>query len=415
MQRTVVLINEFGEIGLDHLLVERVDESVVLLQSGCICCSIRDDLSGALRSLLTAPRSGADTRFRSRCDRNHLDSPTPAPILYTLAGEPVVRHHFRLANVITTVDAVNAALHLSQNPEGVKQVAAADRLVITKTDLAQPVRRRRYSRRLARLNPSAEVLDVVDARIDVERLLKPRPFASTAPRASFVPAEPHALRELNRHSADVSSTSLALDVPLDWTAFGIWLSMLLNRHGNDVLRVKGILNVQATRLRSSSTLCSTSCIRRSTWNAGRRTIIARASCSSRGASPATAAALACRVQQQPRRRRLDGVTPTSFMPFNRVTHEHQLQPPVVLADGPRQDRRNAQGWRAPPGAIRARRAGARSLHPLVQGRRLHRHDRPHRQHLCAPARQGRFIADRSSPAATSTRNRLAASSTATTA
>jgi G3E family GTPase len=243
MQRTVVLINEFGEIGLDHLLVERVDESVVLLQSGCICCSIRDDLSGALRSLLTR-RDQAQIPDFDRVVIETTGLADPAPILYTLAGEPVVRHHFRLANVITTVDAVNAALHLSQNPEGVKQVAAADRLVITKTDLAQPGETAAVQSTLARLNPSAEVLDVVDARIDVERLLKPRPFASTAPRASFVPAEPHALRELNRHSADVSSTSLALDVPLDWTAFGIWLSMLLNRHGNDVLRVKGILNVQ---------------------------------------------------------------------------------------------------------------------------------------------------------------------------
>jgi G3E family GTPase len=245
MQRTVVLINELGDIGLDHLLVERVDESVVLLQSGCICCSIRDDLSGALRSLL----SRRDNRQIPDFDRVVIETTglaDPAPILYTLAGEPVVRHHFHLANVITTVDAVNAALHLSQNPEGLKQVAAADRLVITKTDLAQPDETAAVRATLTRLNPSAEVLDVTEARIDVERLLVPRLFEPHEHAPALIPIEPGKLRELNRHSADVTSLSLALEEPLDWTAFGIWLSMLLNRHGNDVLRVKGILNVQGS-------------------------------------------------------------------------------------------------------------------------------------------------------------------------
>jgi G3E family GTPase len=245
MQRTVVLINEFGEIGLDHLLVERVDESVVLLQSGCICCSIRDDLSGALRSLLSK-RDQAQIPDFDRVVIETTGLADPAPILYTLAGEAVVRHHFRLANVITTIDAVNAALHLSRNPEGLKQVAAADRLVITKTDLAQPDETAAVHATLVRLNPSAEVVHVTDVTMDAERLLAPRPFGSEAQRASFVPVEPARLRELHRHTADITSLSLALDEPLDWTAFGIWLSMLLNRHGNDVLRVKGILNVQGS-------------------------------------------------------------------------------------------------------------------------------------------------------------------------
>jgi G3E family GTPase len=245
MQRTVVLINELGEIGLDHLLVERVDESVVLLQSGCICCSIRDDLSGALRSLLSR-RDRAEIPAFDRIVIETTGLADPAPILYTLAGEPVVRHHFRLANVITTVDAINAALHLSQNPEGLKQVAVADRLVITKTDLAQSDQIDAVHATLTRLNPSAQVLDVADAIVDVEQLLAQRELASGEKRASFVPVESAQLRELNRHSADVTSLSLALDEPLDWTAFGIWLSMLLNRHGNDVLRVKGILNVRGS-------------------------------------------------------------------------------------------------------------------------------------------------------------------------
>src|SRR4249920_1125598 len=123
MARTAVLINEFGEIGLDHLLIERVEESVVLLQSGCICCSIRDDLKSALRALLGRRDRGEIPEF----DRVVIETTgmaDPGPILYTLLGEPVVRHRFRLGNVITTVDAVNAALHLSRNPESIKQIAA---------------------------------------------------------------------------------------------------------------------------------------------------------------------------------------------------------------------------------------------------------------------------------------------------
>ena len=245
MQRTVVLINELGEIGLDHLLVQRVDESIVLLQSGCICCSIRDDLSGALRSLLSR-RERAEIPEFDRIVIETTGLADPAPILYTLASEPVVRHHFRVANVITTVDAVNAALHLSQNPEGLKQVAVADRLVITKTDLAQADEIAAVRATLLRLNPSAEVLEVADARSQVERLLSVRHFGSSSKRIPLVPVDARMLRELNRHSAEVRSLSLALDEPLDWTAFGIWLSMLLNRHGNDVLRVKGILNVHGS-------------------------------------------------------------------------------------------------------------------------------------------------------------------------
>jgi len=251
LARTAVLINELGEIGLDHLLIERVEDSVVLLKSGCICCSIRDDLAAALRGLL------------GRCDRGEIPDfdrvviettglADPSPILSTLAGEPVVRHHFRLASVITTVDAVNASLHLADNPEGVKQVAAADRLVITKSDLADAARTAAVRQALAQLNPSAEVLDAAFGEIDAERLLALPEHQSRWLRTpgerqdgdGDAAADPGYLRELRRHSSEIASLGLALEHPLDWTAFGIWLSMLLNRHGNDVLRVKGLLHVQ---------------------------------------------------------------------------------------------------------------------------------------------------------------------------
>jgi G3E family GTPase len=247
-----VLINEFGEIGLDHLLVQKVDDAVVLLDSGCICCTVRGDLAQALRDLLSRRERGVIPGF----DRVVIETTglaDPGPILYTLLSEAVVRHHFRLGNVITTVDAVNAALHLGRNPEGIKQVAAADRLLITKTDLAAPEQVADLHATLARLNPSAELWNARD-ELDMGQLLDAGPRAAAGDdaarywfKAAGTAADAAVDRSgLRRHAPDVSSLSLILDRPLDWTAFGIWLSLLLNRHGDDVLRVKGILAVEGT-------------------------------------------------------------------------------------------------------------------------------------------------------------------------
>lgn len=249
MARTAVLINEFGEIGLDHLLVQQVDESVVLLQSGCICCSIRDDLASALRGLLGRRERGEIPAF----DRIVIETTglaDPGPILYTLLSEPVIRHHFRLGNVITTVDVMNAALHLSRNPEGIKQVAAADVLVLTKSDMAGTAQITTVREELVRLNPSAMVWDSAQASGEVDFMLD---AMSSAGPARYQPvnrrdnaAAADAATSLRAHTESVSSMSLIVDRPMDWTAFGIWLSLLLNRHGDDVLRVKGILSVEGS-------------------------------------------------------------------------------------------------------------------------------------------------------------------------
>jgi len=257
MERTAVLINEFGEIGLDHLLVQQMDESVLVLQSGCICCSIRDDLKSALRGLLSRRERHEIPAF----DRVVIETTglaDPGPILYTLLSEPVIRHHFQLGNVITTVDVVNAGLHLSRNPEGIKQVAAADRLVLTKSDLAEPGQSAVVRDELARLNPSARLWDAAEDPVDVDFLLDMMPSGTPPVPARYrleegvaqergsTAGKPTAPGELRRHTDSVSSFSLMLDRPMDWTAFGVWLSLLLNRHGDDVLRVKGILCVEGT-------------------------------------------------------------------------------------------------------------------------------------------------------------------------
>ena len=234
MSNTAVLVNEFGEVGLDHHLLRRVDERTVLLGGGCVCCTTREDLVEALLELLDLDQRGEIPRL----DRVVVETTglaDPAPILHTIFADPVLQHHFCVDLVLTTIDAVNGDLHLDRNPESVKQVAAADKIVLTKTDVAEPGSVQRLRSRLGAINPSAHVLEVAFGEADPGELFRPDGAVSRAvPGASA--GESHETGEAN-------SVSLSFDGPVDWTAFGIWLSMLLHARGEDVLRVKGFLNV----------------------------------------------------------------------------------------------------------------------------------------------------------------------------
>lgn len=247
---TAVLINEFGEVGLDHHLLERIDDTMVLLQSGCLCCTIRGELSAAIKDLHSKRERGEVPRFR-RLVVESTGLADPFPILSTVQADPVLRHHFRLGNVITTIDAVNAMGQLARQPECTKQVAVADRLVLTKTDLVDAQAAETLSARLRRLNPSAPLSRAAEGPLDAEALLSHDLFAtagrSAAARRWFA-AEVTAgdggqAHDRNRHDETIRAFALAFDGPLDWTLFGLWLTMLLNRHGEKVLRVKGMLNV----------------------------------------------------------------------------------------------------------------------------------------------------------------------------
>jgi G3E family GTPase len=252
LANAAVLVNEFGEVGLDHLLLETVDAETVILQSGCVCCTIRGDLADAMRGLFSKRERGLVPRF----DRLAIETTglaDPAPIVSTLLAEPVIRHHFRLGNVIVTVDAVNGALHLADNPESVKQVAVADRIVLTKTDLAAAPRTATLKAALGRLNPTAPVLDAANDPLAPDDLMASDvydPTRKTAEVRRWLDEEAHRsatrghAHDPNRHDRGIRAFCLTFDRPLDWTAFGIWLTMLLHAHGERVLRVKGILNVR---------------------------------------------------------------------------------------------------------------------------------------------------------------------------
>lgn len=243
---TAVLINEFGEVGLDHLLVGALDEAPVLLASGCVCCSIRGDLSRALRDLCARRQRGEVPPFR-RVIVETTGLADPTPILATLAGDLVIRRHFRPGTVVATLDALHAEQGLMQHAEVARQAAIADRLIVTKTDLAPPGAAARLRHKLRQLNPAAPVVEAVLGAVDPDTLIGQDIHAADrmAEARHWVRAAPPPGADGSRHGGG-ATTSFCLRVPgaLDWNAFGLWLSLLAHRHGDKLLRVKGILHVE---------------------------------------------------------------------------------------------------------------------------------------------------------------------------
>jgi G3E family GTPase len=214
--------------------LRRVDERAILLGNGCVCCTTRGDLVEALMELLGMDQRGEIPRLE-RVVVETTGLADPAPILHTIFADPVLQHHFSVNLVLTTVDAINGDLHLDRNPESVKQIAAADKVIVTKTDVAEPNSVQSLLSRLGAINPSARVFEAAFGETDVDDLFRP---GGTGSHTVVAPAvgDPHDV-------GDTHSVSLTFEGAVDWTAFGIWLSMLLHARGEDVLRVKGLLDV----------------------------------------------------------------------------------------------------------------------------------------------------------------------------
>ena len=246
---TAVLVNELGEIALDHHLLSRIDERTVVLASGCICCTIRADLADELRDL-EARRSRGEIPGYERVAIETTGLADPAPILSTLLSDPMVEAHYRVDGIVTTVDAVNGIGQLRDQPEAAKQAAVADRLLLTKTDLVEPAALAELRRRLARVNPGAEQIEVRHGCISACEVIgisgREGPGAGVdALRFGDAVAaldERGHVHDDSAHDHRIQAFALRFEQPLDWTMFGIWLSLLLAARGQDVLRVKGLLN-----------------------------------------------------------------------------------------------------------------------------------------------------------------------------
>jgi G3E family GTPase len=266
MADTAVVINEFGEVGLDHLLVENSSDDTVVLSSGCLCCTIRGDLVDTLRSLFLRRRKGSIPQFK-RVVIETTGLADPAPVLHTLMQDPLVSECYRLDGVITTVDAVNGMDQLDKQMESVKQAAVADRLLLTKSDLADAPKVDALRERLRKLNPAAPIRAIRDGHVDAAELLNAglyNPETKSLDVRRWLRAEaysdhhhgkghdrhnhdhghhdqnPH---DVNRHDSRISSFALDWDRPLDWSVFVEWIDMLITGHGENLLRLKGILNV----------------------------------------------------------------------------------------------------------------------------------------------------------------------------
>jgi G3E family GTPase len=227
-----VIVNEFGAVGLDHDLLRHVGEWRVLVGGGCACCERREDLVRALRELLDLDQRGEIPRL----DRVVIETSglaDPAPILFTIATDPLLQHHFTVEGVVVAVDGLNGEMQLDRRPESLKQALVADRLVVTKADVAEPEAVARLEARLRDVNPTAEVV-----RTGLDAPPGPELLRFDGGRVREVPPV------AGGGHGDVGQLSLRFERPLDWVAFSVWLSMLLHAHGERVLRVKGVLDVE---------------------------------------------------------------------------------------------------------------------------------------------------------------------------
>jgi G3E family GTPase len=255
---TVVIINEFGEIGLDHLLVRTIDDNMVLLQSGCLCCTLRGDLVSALENLLRDLDNGRLAFRRVILETTGLAD--PAPVLQTAMAHPYLVMRFRIDGVVTVVDAVNGAATLDGNIESLKQVAVADRLVLTKSDLADIPERQRAKdallARLAALNPAAPILDAASGEATAARLLEcglynpgqkipdvKRWLAEEAYAAASAHHHDHEHHDPNRHDERIRAFTVATDAPIPAATFEMFIDLVRSLHGPKLLRLKGIVKV----------------------------------------------------------------------------------------------------------------------------------------------------------------------------
>jgi G3E family GTPase len=260
MKDSLVLVNEVGEIGIDHLLFEILDDNVVLLPSGCLCCSMRGDLVASLENLIHTLKAGTLTPVR-RVVIETTGLADPASVLHVVMTQPFLLQHYRLDGVVTAVDAVNGMATLDAHVEAVKQAAVADRIVLTKADIAGDSSALRL--RLKALNPAAQILDAAKGEATVERLTNCGLFdparkipdvarwladeqVATAEAAHHEHAHEHGHSHdhPHRHDSKIRVFTLASDEPIAAATLELFLELLRSAHGPKLLRMKGIVQLE---------------------------------------------------------------------------------------------------------------------------------------------------------------------------
>lgn len=250
LEGTAVLINEFGEIPLDHALVRPIDEQTVVLGNGCVCCGVRGELKSALLALLRLrDEKAVGPLHRIVVETSGLA--VPAPILATLRLDPVLRHQVRPGSTTAIVDAVHMETHRTSQPEWSQQVAAADLVVLSKGDLVDRPRREQSVSLVHALNPMARIMMAGDVdRAEQDGSLSwpvslpdtPGVEPDLAPGANS--DRDVAILSDTHHRHDIGSVGIHTDLPVDWARFGTWLSLMLHAYGERILRTKCLIAVE---------------------------------------------------------------------------------------------------------------------------------------------------------------------------
>jgi G3E family GTPase len=263
MDGVVAIINEFGEVGLDHLLVETSEERFALLDNGCVCCSVREDLVALLSELSSREFTGAALIRRVLIETTGLAD--PVPVLHTLMTAPSVVERYRIDGVVVTVDAVNAVGSLDVRAEAVKQIAVADRVLLTKLDLIDKASRAVVEERIRLINPTVSITHVAHGLVEPELIFEAGLFApqgrseevsqwfDIAAKATGLHSHGASDHELHDHEHEqhahgahgqgIVSFSLTVHEPIRWAAFSRWLDYVAALKGNDLLRFKALVNV----------------------------------------------------------------------------------------------------------------------------------------------------------------------------
>lgn len=256
MRRVAVVINEIGEIGIDHDLVTMSSENITLLANGCICCSVRTDLQETLRDLFARRRAGEISDF----DRVIVETTglaDPAPVVQTLLSDTLLAAQYRLDGVVTLVDAIHGAHQIAQQPETPKQIALADRIFITKSDMVGRDCLENLISCITAINPSARSSLIVNGEVHPDALTNIGLSSARAGQAtlsflgeSLEPNNTAGGRYLGKlgkrsalHDSAIKTISLRFDMPFAWDALSSALELLTMLRGPDLLRVKGIVNI----------------------------------------------------------------------------------------------------------------------------------------------------------------------------
>lgn len=262
MEGTAVIINEFGEVGLDDLLVLAPQEKPVLLKNGCLCCTVRGDLALALQDLYLKRAQGRYAFHRVMIETTGLAD--PAPIVHTLMTDPGICGHYRLEGIVTVVDCANGLGTLDRHPEAAKQAAVADRLLLTKQDISDPGDVARLRARLSHLNAGSIMIDTTKGNVaageilglslydprtkslDVQKWLRAEAYqeAHDQDLCHAGDCDHPSHRRGHHHEDSIQSCCMIRDEPVSWAGFSAWMERLIEQRSAELLRVKGIVNIR---------------------------------------------------------------------------------------------------------------------------------------------------------------------------